>query len=322
MGKYTRKYGIVGIGETKVGKVPNSTPMSLALEAGKKAIEDAGLTNKDIDGLLSQQPYLCPTLMFTSGIGQNMGLELSYCVDLNIGGATPISMVNHAIMAMEAGLCSSVLCIFSENQLTAMKARPRGMMFIGNEDFDLPQGQMFAPPAYYAMAARRHMYEYGTRSEQFGAIAVAMRKHALLNENSQMNKPITLEDHQNSRLSVEPFRLLDICLVSDGAGAVVVTSTERARNLRQDGVYILGFGEGHIPRASKFLLNADNMTTFGGRIAGRKAYEMAGIGPKDIDIAEIYDCFTYNVLVQIEDYGFCEKGEGGPFVEGGRIELG
>ncbi len=322
MGKLTKQFAIVGIGETKVGRLSHSTPMSLALEAAKKAIEDAGLKNLDIDGLLSQQPYLNPTLMFSTWIAQNLGIELRYGVDLNLGGATPISMVTHAVMAIDAGLCTNVLCVYGENQLTASQGRPRGQFVLGNEDFDQPQGQMFAPPAYYAMAAKRHMYEYGTKSEQFGQIAVAMRKHASLNENAQMKEPITLEDHQKSRLVVDPFRLLDICLMSDGGGAVVVTSVERAKDLRQKPVYILGFGEGHVPRASKFLLNAECMTTFGSKIAAQKVYQMAGVGSEDIDVAEIYDCFTYNLLVQLEDYGFCKKGEGGAFVEGGRIELG
>ena len=177
---------------------------------------------------------------------------------------------------------------------------------------------MIGAPESYGLAARRHMYEYGTTSEQFGAVAVTCRKHAALNPTAMFRTPITLADHQASRFVAEPFRLLDCCPVTDGAAALIITSAERARDLAQNPVYVLGLGQGFthsdLPSAGD-----DNH-----RDAGRaqRAYAMAKLGPKDIDLAELYDCFTYVVLVTLEDYGFCGKGEGGAFVTGGRIELG
>ena len=187
------------------------------------------------------------------------------------------------------------------------------------DDFEQPFGMIGAPESY-ALAARRHMYEYGTTSEQFGAIAVACRKHAALNPNAMFRTPITLAEHQASRFIAEPFRLLDCCPVTDGAAALIITSAERARDLAQKPVYILGLGQGF---THSDLPWAASMTTTAMRSAARaRLCDGASSGPKDIDVAELYDCFTYVVLVTLEDYGFCDKGEGGAFVEGGRIELG
>jgi acetyl-CoA acetyltransferase len=162
------------------------------------------------------------------------------------------------------------------------------------------------------------MYEYGTTNEQFAAVAVAMRRHASVNANATMRKPITVQDVLESRWVVKPFHLLDCCLVSDGAGAVVVTSADRAHDFPKPPVYIWGFGEGHIAGP----LQSSSLTTLGGRQASEMAYRMAGVRPKDIDFAQIYDCFTAIVIVTLEDYGFCAKGEGGPWVENGRIQIG
>ncbi len=163
------------------------------------------------------------------------------------------------------------------------------------------------------------MYEYGTTSEQLGAIAIACRKHASMNDNAQQRMPITMKDYLGSRMFADPFRLLDICQVTDGGAAVVVTSAERARDLKHAPVYISGMGNGHTGVGIGWF---PSMTTTSARDSAKMAFEMAGVVPEDIDVAEIYDCFTYTVLVTLEDYGFCKKGEGGPFVEGGRIELG
>jgi acetyl-CoA acetyltransferase len=163
------------------------------------------------------------------------------------------------------------------------------------------------------------MHEYGTTSEQFGAIAVACRKHASLNPNASYRTPITLEDHQNSRMIADPFRLLDCCPSTVAAGAVIITSAERARDLPNKPVYILGLGHCNTHAEGQY---ASNMTTVAMKDASQRAYEMAGLGPRDVDFANLYDCFTYAALVTLEDYGFCAKGEGGAFVEGGRIELG
>jgi acetyl-CoA acetyltransferase len=202
---------------------------------------------------------------------------------------------------------------YGDNPLTgnrATYARPRGE--------DAAYG-FFGAPAGYAMLAQRHMQEFGTTSLQLGEVAVACRKHASMNPNAQFQTPISLEDHQNSRYVAEPLHLLDCCPVSDGGAAVIVTSVERARDLKQKPVQILGLGQGHpsweVPQRAQW-------TTSGAKASGELAFKMAGLGPKEMDFAELYDCFSIVPIVTLEDYGFCEKGEGGAFVSGGRIQVG
>ena len=313
------KCAIVGVGETKVGRVPRVTAMSHALQAARRAIEDAGLSNTDIDGVLTRKPFLDPTLCYSLQIAENLGIRPRYTTDLDTCGTTPITMVITSVMAIFAGLCRTVLCTFSRDDNWVLKQRvpKHGKLNWGSEDFEYPWGFIEAPMAF-AMAARRHMHLYGTTSEHFGAIAIAMRKYASMNPNAQMRKPITLQDYLASPLFAEPFRLLDCSLVSDGGGAVVVTSAEMAKHLRKAPIYILGLGQHN--SAHSYFGPLEVITPL--REAGNEAYRMAGMSHRDIDVAEVYDCFTYSVLVQLEDLGFCKKGEGGPFVEGGRIELG
>lgn len=293
--------------------------MSFSLEASKRAIEDAGLKNTDIDGVLTRQPFTDPTLCYSLSIAENLGISPAYTTDLDTCGATSVTMVIHAVTAISTGLCRTVLCTWGQNQYSTLKGNiPRhGRLNWGSEDFEWPWGFIEAPAAF-AMAARRHMHEYGTTSRQLGAIAVTMRKHAHLNPNAQMRNLITIEEHQNSPYIAEPFHILDCSLVSDGGGALVVTSAERGQSLAKPPVYILGIGQHNAART--YYGPLDVLTPF--RQAGDQAYRMAGVGPSDIDVAEIYDCFTYSVLVTLEDLGFCHKGDGGPFVEGERIELG
>jgi acetyl-CoA acetyltransferase len=170
----------------------------------------------------------------------------------------------------------------------------------------------------HAFGARRHMARYGTRREHFGAIATAFREHASRNPQAQKRAPMTLEDYLNARLIVDPFGLFDCSLVSDGAGAVVITSAERAKDLRQHPVLISGFGFQNNLRG---WFHEDHMVNTAAQQASAAAYAMAGVGPQDVDTAQIYDCFTYMVLTQLEDYGFCKKGEGGDFVASGALRL-
>jgi acetyl-CoA acetyltransferase len=178
-----------------------------------------------------------------------------------------------------------------------------------------------APAQIYAPMARRHMELYGTTVEQFGAVAIAHRQHALLNDNAIMKKPITLEDHRNSRMIADPFRLFDCSLESDGGAAVIISAADQAADLRHRRVFISGVSAGH-PDSPASITQRSDMTSLGLSKAAPRAFEMAGVKPEDIDVAEIYDCFTYAVIRQFEDMGFCKKGEGGAFVEGGRIGPG
>lgn len=312
------KYAIVGVGETPVGKLPGRSTNSLHVEAVKNALADAGLQNHEVDGLLTNQPMHDPMRCYGVVVAQAAGIKVNYTTDLAMGGATPVGMAHHAAMAIEAGLADTIVCVHARNQATKSTLPQRVEIRDGSEDYEEPYG-LIGAVAMHAFAASRHMHEYGTTSEQLGAVAIAARKHACLNANAQMRKPLTLEDHQKSRWIVEPLHLMDCSLMSDGGGAFVVTSAERARHMKNRPVYILGMGARH-PHSN--LAEAPSVTTLGGKDSAARAFAQAGLKPKDMDFAEIYDCFTITTLITLEDYGFCPKGEGGAWVQGGRIELG
>jgi acetyl-CoA acetyltransferase len=235
-------------------------------------------------------------------------------------------MVQFAALAIDAGMAHTVACVFADAPLKP--DRGAGDAYKSRGVASLPEGYASLMWAYgyfgancgYALAARRHMELYGTTSEQFGAIAVGQRAWAARNPRAQMRTPITLADHQASRYVVEPLRLLDCCLVSNGGVAVIVTSAERARDLKQKPAYVLGMGQGH-PGDAQHAGREPQVNT-GATLAGETAFRMAGITPQDISACEIYDCYTYTVLVTLEDYGFCRKGEGGAFVQDGKLGPG
>lgn len=320
MASSKEKYCIVGIGESALGQVPHSTSMGLTVQAAVCALADAGLTSQEIEGCLSKPPYQEPTFLFTDALAATLGLRLRYGHDLHVGGCTPILALADAVRAIAAGCCHTVLVAFGENWSSYNKTpqATHGKLHWGYEDWEEPFG-LVGPPAGYALAARRHMYRYGTKAEQFGAIAVTQRQHALLTDNAQMHRPLTLEEYLHAPWIVEPFRLPDCSLVSDYGGAFIVTTAERAADLRQKPVAILGYGESHPHR---YLMQEDDITRCGAVESGPGALAMADVTVSDVNFAELYDSFTYTVLVQLEDYGFCAKGEGGAFVEDGRIALG
>lgn len=327
MNSVSGQYAIVGVGECDVGKRgsrPEMNTMGLVLEAAVRALDDSGLRREEIDGLITRGPQFNYSAVLAGCLGL---APPHYICDVGLSGVSSVSMILNAVAALGAGYCTAVLCMNGGGgEGDAGPARREGGR--GRErdaghtpwvhDLEVAFGSLGAPIGY-SLPARRHMYEYGTTSEQFGAIAVACRKHASLNPNASYRTPITIEDHQNSRMIAEPYHLLDCCPRTEAAGAVIITSVERARDLPHKPVYILGLG--HCNTHSD-IAYAPSMTTVAMREASQRAYAMAGLGPKDVDFANVYDCFTYTALVTIEDYGFCKKGEGGSFVEGGRIELG
>ena len=311
------KYAIAGIGESEVGRRLGRTGMALQLEAAKRALADSGLEKTALDGLIARGSLGAgQQTNYSAALAERLGIQPTYINDVALSGASSASMILNAVAALEAGYCTAVLCVNGDAKPSGKT--PEGAHSSWVDDFERPYGAIPAPVSY-ALPARRHMYEFGTTSEQFGAIAVACRKHAALTPNAVAKTPITLADHQASRMVSDPFHLLDCCQITDGAGAVIVTSAERARALAQPPVYVLGLGQ-HTTHAE--VQYARSMTSVAMAGAARQAYAMAGLGPHDIDVAELYDCFTSVVLVTLEDYGFCKKGEGGPFVENGRIELG
>ena len=311
---------LTGVGETAYVRGSTSTAFELQVESSLKAIADAGLTPKDIDGVIP--------IGIMSGTADdfidNFGLpDLRFSAVVPHGGASPVMALQCAAAAVASGACNHVLMTFGRNVSAASNkagARIHQMpQFHYVTEFEYPMGAI-APAQLYAPMARRHMELYGTTVEQFGEVAVACREHALLNGNAVMKTPITLEDHRNSRMIADPFRLLDCSLESDGGAAVVVSAAERAGDLRHRRVYIAGVAEGH-PDSPGSITQRPDMTSLGIAKAAPRAFRMAGVTHADIDVAEIYDCFTYAVIRQFEDMGFCAKGEGGPFVQGGRLRL-
>ena len=307
------KYAIVGAGNTRYGKVPGVSALAHNIDAIAMAIEDAGIDKNEVDAVLTKAPSSDFQMLWSARVAQAIGVVPKVTATLDQAGASNIGLIGYAIMCMEMGMCTTAVISYGDNPLTGKRTfynRPRGE--------DSAYG-FFGAPSAYAMLARRHMEEFGTTSLQLGEVAVACRRHASLNPNAQFQTPITVEDHQASRYVAEPFHLLDCCPVSDGGAAIVVTSAERARDLRQPPAYILGLGQGH---PAWDIQHRADWTTSGAKVSGEMAFQMAGLGPRDMNFAELYDCFTIVPLVTLEDYGFCKKGEGGEFVSGGRIQLG
>ena len=313
---------VSGIGETRYLRGSTKTAFELQIESSLNAIGDAGLTPKDIDGVIP--------IGIVSGTAddfiENFGIpDLRFSALIPHGGASPVMALQCAAAAVASGVCNHVLITFGRNvtaaAITKAGARIHTMpQFHYVTEFEYPMGAI-APAQLYAPMARRHMELYGTTVEQFGEVAVAHREHALLNDNAIMKKPITLEDHANSRMISDPFRLLDCSLESDGGAACIVSASDRAADLKHRRVYISGMAEGH-PDSPGSITQRPDMTSLGIKKAAARAFEMAGVTHADIDLAQIYDCFTYAVIRQLEDLGFCARGEGGPFVQGGRIRLG
>ncbi len=316
---------IVGLGLTETGRVYGRSTTALAADAVRLAVADAGLGLSDLDGLLVSSGV-------TRGVGVNLagalGLsELSVLAAVNAYGSTAGVMVAQAVQAIEAGAATTVACVFADAPLeprsSAGAAYGRSGTVAdalrGVGGWALASGAT-NPNILYALCARRHMQRYGTTSEQLAEVAVAQRAWAAGNPLAQFTEPITVADHQASRWIAEPLHLLDCCLVSNGGVAVVVTAAGRAADLARPPVHVRGYGQAHAPRR----MHAGSqwgLVTPAAR-SGPAAMEMAGIGVADVDVCELYDCYTYTVVVTLEDYGFCAKGEGGRFVSDGRLAPG
>lgn len=314
------KVAITGVGETAYVRGTSQSSGELQFEACLKAIADAGLKPSDIDGVLPMGITGAPAEEFITNFGIK---DLRFSALIPHGGASGGAAIQCAAAAVAAGICNHVLVSFGRNVTSGARAGERihqMPQFHLITEFEYPIGSI-APAQLYAPMARRHMELYGTTSKQFGEVAVACRTHALLNDNAVMKKPITLEDHQNSRMITDPFRLLDCSLESDGGVAFIVSAADRARDMPRHPVYVSGFAMGH-PDSPNSITQRPDMTRVGLAKAATRAFEMAEVTHADIDVAEIYDCFTYVVICQLEDMGFCAKGEGGAFVENGRIRLG
>lgn len=311
---------ITGIGETRYAKQSNETALQYQLQSSLMAIEDAGLSPKDIDGIVPIGLTGAPAEQFVTNFGIP---DLRFSAKTPLGGASGIAAIQIAMAAINAGICNHVLVPSGRNVSAGARAGVRIHQmpeFHLITEYEYPLGSI-APVQLYAPMARRHMELYGTTSRQLAEVAVAIRSHAVARDNALMSKPITIEDHQASRMISDPFRLLDCSLESDGGAAFIVSSGERAKDMRAHPVQVIGIAEGH-PDSPSAITQRPDMTKLGLAKAAPRAFEMSGVSHADIDVAEIYDCFTWVVLCQLEDMGFCAKGEGGSFVEGQRLALG
>jgi acetyl-CoA acetyltransferase len=312
---------IAGLGLTELGRVHGRTAAQFAAEAVRLAAADAGLALTDVDGLLV-------------GSGSTGGVHLSLQRDLGLAGlrlaaqlqaygSTAGAMVQFAALAVQAGMASVVACAWADDPLRpgrgAAAAYSRARAPAGWAGLHGAAG-LTGANQLYALAARRHMHAYGTTSEQLGAIAIAQRDWAARNPLAQQREPITMTDYLSSRWIAEPFRKLDCCLVTNGGAAFIVTTADRAAGLAQPPVRVLGWAQCH-PGYS--MRRDDNFGLVSGAAqAGPAALAMAGVGLADIDVLQLYDCYTYTVLLTLEDYGFCGKGEGGPFAASGALGPG
>jgi acetyl-CoA acetyltransferase len=309
---------ITGIGETKYLRGTDRTALSFQLEASLNAIRDAGLKPSDIDGLI---PYGHGAV--AEDFITNFGIEdLRFSATTPMGGASAVASIQCALAVIQAGICNHVLLSLGRTGYSGGRIGTRVQQMpqfkvIG--EFEMPLGAI-APAQLYAPMARRHMELYGTTSRQLAEIAVTTRYHASLQTNATMKNPITIEDHQSSRMISDPLRLLDCSLESDGGAAVVISAPDRARDLAKRPIMVMGVAEGH-PDSPSAITQRPDMTTLGLAKAAPKAFAMAGVDRNDIDVAEVYDCFTYIVMCQLEDLGFCKKGEGGGFVQDGALGL-
>jgi acetyl-CoA acetyltransferase len=311
---------IVGVGEAdELGVVPDKSAVQLHAEAAANALAHANLALSDVDALFTCGIDFLPTLI----VAEYLGIRPRYSSSNSIGGSSFVAHVHEAVLAIEAGECEVALITHGETRLSnrrrGVSTRP------AHDDPWFPDWQweriygVATPPPAYALAATRHMHAFGTTSEQLAEIAVATRKWAALNPRALHREPLTIDDVLASRWVAYPFHVLDCCLVTDAGGAVVLTRAERARDLGVPVVEVLGSA---VAQTHHMISQMPDLTVSPARESSAAAFAQAGLGPEDVDVAELYDSFTYTALVQLEDIGFCAKGEGGDFVSGQRTAPG
>ncbi|MBW0104504.1 transporter [Pseudonocardia sp. KRD-291] len=306
---------------TEFSRASGRSAERLAVEAATAACEDAGLPTSAVDGIVPF-PFGPSAEDLIAGLGLP---DVTFTAVPHLGGASTVAGLRLAALAVANGAASCVLVFVARNGRSGSRVEQRiGVLLPGQRyrrQLEHPHG--FTTPAqWYSMIARRHMHEFGTTREHLGAVALAMRAHAQLNPHAQMHgRPMTMEQYRSSRPIAEPYLLLDCCQETDGAGAVLVVAADRARDLRHRPVHLSGLAEGH-PDSPDDLVNRRDFFTVGLTRAAPRAFAMAGVTPSDVDAAMIYDCFTFEVIQQLEEAGFCARGDGGPFVDDGGIALG
>src|SRR5215510_2052851 len=316
------RHCIVGVGETEYSRASGRSTRALAVEAVSKALADAGLRPDEVDGMLS---YHSNDSTPSTAVAGDLGIRLNTFGDVIGGGSSTEGLVAYALGLMEVGLCRAVVLFramngYSEVRIGGTGARAAAPVR-GAELADRPYGMMSAGQRF-APTFMRHMYEYGTTSAQVAHVKVAHSKHASQNPKALLKQRVTVQDVLASRWIVKPLHLLDCCLETDNATCIIVTSAERARNLKKRPIHIMGVAG----RVSKPRLDFHWAHGPISRVAGYYAkdiiFPQAGIGPEDVDVTGSYDAFTFTTMLQLEEYGFCKKGEGGAYVSSGIIELG
>jgi acetyl-CoA acetyltransferase len=312
------KIAIVGVGTAGCGEAHGMSDLEILAQAAKSAVEDAGLAMKDIDGLCTANLMAA---MWPLNVVEYLGLRPKFVEGTNIGGAAFVAHQLPAMLALNAGVCDAVLVCYGSTQRTAVfgrKERTAARNLLDPNPFDGPY-QPFNPPSSYALIAARHMYQYGTTRRHLAEVAVAARKWAQLNPEAFARDPLDIDTVLKARMISDPFTAYDCCLVTDGAAAYVMTRADRARDLKKKPIHILSNATAVWHRS---IAGMHDLTVTPSKESGERAFAAAGLGPKDIDVVQIYDAFSINTILALEDLGFCKKGEGGPFVENGAIAPG
>lgn len=306
------KTAIVGAATFGQGKAPGYEASDLAAIASTMALEDAGLTLADVDGLFFCHPT---DTMGGLSFAQYLGIQPKVVDNSRTGGSAFQTYVEHAAYLLDAGAIDCALIAYGSNQATATG---KLVSTVQPMRYEAPYKPL-NPVSSYALAAARYMHQYGATKEQFGEVALAARKWAQLNPEAFKRDPLTMEDYLGSRLVSDPLSVLDCCLVTDGAAAIVMTRADRARDLKRKPVSVLGAAQETHHREIGWL---EDLTVTAAKRSGERAYARAGLTPADIDVVQVYDAFTINTILFLEDLGFCPKGEGARFVQDGRIAPG
>jgi acetyl-CoA acetyltransferase len=311
---------IVGVAESPLGKVADHSELSMMAVAARAALAEAGLTTRDVDGLFVRYRSTEPLVEHSVELGEYLGVRPRYADSTDIGGGSFEAYVHHALLAVGAGRCDVALLAYASRQRSR---RSRSMVMAADDytlsgQFEAPYG-LPSPIGQYALIAARHMHQYGTTAEQMAEVAVAARRWAQLNPRAWERDPLTVGDVLASEMISTPLHRLDCCLMTDGGAAVVITGAERARDAATRPVRVLGAGESH---SHWHISQMPDLTVSPGVVSAREAFGLAGLRPAEMDFVQPYDNFTSAVIMHLEDLGFCGKGEGGPFVAGGRLAPG
>jgi acetyl-CoA acetyltransferase len=325
---WRKRIAIAGIGESDLGTVPGSDSYSLSRQALVRAIDDCGIDKNEIDGLLTPGSFAVMHPMYSVILSEYLGLRPRYNSVMQIGGATHILNIMTAANAIDAEMCEVALIVSGEALRTlggfqrlfeSVKGDVTTLYASGGQrEFEVPYGPTII--SGYGMYATRHMAEFGTTREQMAQITASIRKHASLHPEAQKRGELSVDEILNGKEIAYPLTKDECSLISDGGGAIIVTTLERARDLKKEPIEIIGVG---LKTGQEHITLSESFSSTPGVSAGKDAFGMAGIKPSDVDFAELYDCFSISPIITLEDFGFCEKGEGGPFVgDGSRIEMG